>query len=120
MIDDFFGMYSWHPKKEIAGMLDPSFERFVDRMTSELPGHYAAMCEQYTRDCSFIGRTETLADDMHRLFGRDMRVPYVNQSRQLKPALDKELAAKIKQSEAQVMQLYYLDNEDNRWKEDWK
>lgn len=64
--------WPWHPQREPSDKWLPDFNAWAVRMTEEVPGWATRLFEAYTGPrgaeiCSFIGRTETLAEDFAEL-----------------------------------------------------
>lgn len=91
---------TWHPFREVFNLWEPSFEAFVYRVTSRLPGWLSTLYDlycgpQYGETCDFIGRYETMYDDfwlMLDYLGEYVSVSERNRLQNMKVNETKDLA----------------------------
>lgn len=58
-------MDSWHPNSTLNGLGNPDFNRFMHNVINKKPGYVTELFGWYTKpQIDFIGRQETLVDDL--------------------------------------------------------
>ena len=62
------GRQRWHPNGPLNELADADFIRFMRKVAKRQPGNVSRMFSWYaTSDCDFVGRQETLSDDLIRV-----------------------------------------------------
>lgn len=59
----------WHPQRPIDGCGSDDFNTFVENVLRDHPSYVSEMYAEYARGCDFVGRTETMADDLESVLG---------------------------------------------------
>lgn len=57
----------WHPQRPIDDCGSDDFNEFIENVLREQPGYISAMYESYVDGCDFVGRFESLHDDLGRV-----------------------------------------------------
>jgi len=109
---DMFHWYHWHPQKWLASILSPDFDKWIERIITQDPGHLSKLYEEYIgldRDVphvQYVGRQETLTQDVCQLL-KVSEVSKVNITHGLVPSASKQSIEGIMNTEEQILQRYY-------------
>ena len=112
----------WHPQRPIDDCGDDDFNRFVENVLRERPGYVSEMYRWYARGVDFVGRTESLPDDLRRALvgcGLDVdvealrRVPAENVSKPRRglPRWDPAVRERLVESERDAIEAYGYEQE---------
>jgi hypothetical protein len=124
--------WAWHPHRTAAEQCQPCFNDWVFLMLQREPLWYTRLVEQYVGPehgefCDYIGRTETLADDVLASLGLFGYGTYVEKWKAFLWAMprenvaagevkwSKDLRAKVVESERKVIERFYGNNEGRRF-----
>lgn len=122
--------WRWHPFRQAARLYRNDFERWAELILEEEPGWATRLMAWYVGPesgefCDFIGRTETVAEDLSALLSR-FRI-YVrpedldgigtsNASEVFCPEVPRELAERICREERVLIRRFYApDTLEKRW-----
>lgn len=106
----------WQCKQEVVldrlggpidTIVDLSFNKFIDAVIDMLPGYVTGFFAGYTDYCHFVGKQETLRDDLVNLF-RYARIPY-NHSLMMSMENDNVIPSTEKYTIAQALKIMELD-----------
>lgn len=59
--------WAWHPIYPLLWYRRNDFSAFIGGVIAHLPGFLSQLFDTYARDCTMVGRVETLADDLWRI-----------------------------------------------------
>lgn len=112
--------FDWHPFAPLVQRWSDSFEVWINSVTTHLPSYYSQLLEQYVGPAGgefvdYIGRQETVADDVAELCGRRFPRGRVNESRQQKPTVTSAIERAIHDSEREALQRFYSSSYAKRW-----
>ena len=94
---------------------------FILAVCREMPGFYGDMCRGYCDKAAFVGRTESLAEDLSTILTRSVKETRINRARWSHPKVSDEVIAAVMESEADMASKYYGPaTTAYRWKKDWE
>lgn len=125
--------WSWHPHASAARLYAPDFGRWVWLVLDREPAWATRIFESYTGPeggefCQFVGRCETIAEDLPELLDRvgfvaDQQVvqniPRQNESKVPKPEIGRWAEDKIRESERVAIRRWYGAEADRRSYGEW-
>ncbi|MDP1569141.1 MAG: hypothetical protein Q8L86_03985 [Vicinamibacterales bacterium] len=59
---------AWNPSVELNGLGAPDFTRFIENVLTRRPGFVSDLFDYYAGDAHFVGRQETMAEDLAAVF----------------------------------------------------
>jgi len=107
-----FRWFRWHPQIWLGQILLDDFGAWINKIKADRPGFLSDLYEQYigldqpTPYVQYVGRLETLGDDMEQLLGV-AKPPRKNRTRWAKPKISTHAAEGIMEMEAKTIQRYY-------------
>lgn len=117
---------AWHPQKPMIELWDSDFTRWIDKLLDRQPAYYTRLCEMYCGPegeeiVDYIGRTETLGQDIHTVLGLNPERKRTNKSVAPTPIVGVDCASKINQHEGVILKRFYSERTMNfRHTGDWK
>lgn len=107
----------WHPLAPLAPLMDADFNRFIFKIIQHRPGFLAQLFAQYAdpRHIDFVGKQETLAEDIRQVFARLnydfdeavlQRLGRVNESEGVRPVWQADNRERIGMLERPVFEQY--------------
>lgn len=112
-IHQHFRKFDWHPCRALLECWDYDINRWLRNVLRFCPMHLTRMYDLYCgpeggEAVDFIGRQETLRQDVRQLFGRSFdEVPRVNTSKTDKPVIDDGLLLEVVDMERFVVERFY-------------
>ena len=112
-----FPIDPWHPGAALEPLVDPDFNRFIDKVVRHCPGYLTQMFGWYAdpQHIDFVGKQETLENDMRHIF-EQLKIKYdpgvfaalgrVNESRAPRPLWSAQNREMIGKLEFAVFQQY--------------